>query len=191
MQSYLYGTIVLTNTNQSRNSQTHKITSKPKHISLADTFMSNFCNMGLSSNEKHQLTQENRYEIIHYKKLKFDELSFFVKQLISNILENKSEHINIKASGFGAYVSLTAILNQQLPKNKYYQFQLDGMPINLFPKDFIKSKNSNYNLEISYTINEQCWLNSFTSLTSPPEYLNITDQLIDMRAVKKSMLKAA
>ena len=153
--------------------------------------MSNFCKMGLSSHEKQQLTQENRYEIIQYKNLSYDELDFYVKQLISNIQSNQSENIDITASGFGAYVCLTAISNQQLPKNKYYQFQLDGMPINLFPKSFIKCKITNYNLDISYTIKDRCWLKSFNTLTSPPDYLNIIDQLVDMRSVNKPLLKAA
>jgi hypothetical protein len=185
MQSHLLGKIELADVKKKKTVKKYNISSDEKNISMAETFMSNFCDMGLSEDEKQLLTQENRCELIHYRNITPEEIQYYVQQLLSNINSNHSEVIAIKASGFGAYVCLAALTFQELPKNKQYQISLEGIPLMLYPKNLIKSKKATHNVEISYTIEEKSWLNSFASLTSAPDHLNQINQFTDLRLTKK------
>ncbi|MBT7611339.1 MAG: hypothetical protein HN576_16385 [Bacteriovoracaceae bacterium] len=181
MRSCLSGKIELSDLEFKKNIKKYDVNSGQKEISMAETFMTNFSDIELSEYEKQHLTQANRCELIHYKSITFAEVESFARQLLSNISSNHSEMISIKASGFGAYVCLAAITSQELPKNKKYQIVLEGFPLMLYPKDLMKTKRATHNVEITYTIEEESWLNSFSSLTAAPDHLNQIDQLMDLR----------
>jgi hypothetical protein len=185
MQSHLLGTIELTNPMLKKSIKTYSVNSNFRNISMTDTFMNNFKKMGFTEDEKQNLTQENRYELIHYQSLTLEDVKDFVSQFISRINSSDCEAICINATGFGAYVCLAAIMSEKLPRNKRYQINLEGIPIKLFPKKLVTTHKATHNVEISYTIQEKCWFNDFNSLTTAPAHLSNIKQLIDLRLNRK------
>ncbi len=190
MKSCLAGTIEFKNLVNDKIHK-HEFLSKEKNIKITETFMNNFNDLKLPLSEKQQFTQEDRCKIIHYRSLQLSEVELFVNQLIAIIQKRSEDSIYVQASGLGAYICLTAIVSNLLPKNKKYSFSLEGIPIKLFPKKFIKLKKPSYHISIHYFIKKDCWLRPFSTLTTSPQYLKKISDLTVLNGPNILKRKAA
>lgn len=191
MKSYLLGHISVFDYRGKGSLLDLDLKSKSKDIAMTDTFMCNFSDIGFSPEEKHQLTQQHRLELIHYRSLSLSEIEKKVNELIKQIKKIDSENIEIEANGFGAFLCLSAIVTNKLPKNKKYVFQLKEIPISIFPQEMVKSQTQYHNIFVAFSLLEKGWLRHFNTLTRPPRFFEELNQVNDLENAMKSSFRVA
>lgn len=136
--------------------------------SLKDTLMSSFTHLKLTEEEKRYLTHKHRQELYLYQNVCPRELEIFSQDIIEHINNcqlNKNK-VKIKASTYGTFVCLMAILSGDIDPAIEIECEFDIAPLALLPKQSgqkaLKIKNS---LSIVFKAPTNSWLKNFTNIT--------------------------
>ncbi len=143
-------------------------------LTVAETLMSNFKDLNFSKKEKRALTQKHREKIQYFRNLTKDQMQSESHKLIQKLKNYQNSEITIQASEIGAYICLVAIFSGELPKNTNWRFELSSVPLGLFPQSLVKDKNAGQERDISFILEEDCWLKPFKSLYQTPNHLKFS-----------------
>lgn len=156
-------------------------------ISMADTLMSEFSHLGLSHEEKNKLSRQHREYFCAFKLLREKDIKKSRQELIKLLKDFRNEALVIRASEAGALVCLAAIFSGQLPQNVEWRFELEEIPLPLFPKELVKSCSAAQSFEISFKYKEGGALKPFPSLKKAPSYLGLFDEhdITEFRSLEK------
>lgn len=139
-------------------------------VEFHDTLMCHFQKMGLSQKEKQNLSACDRKRIHYFLKLAEEQLEEYGNSFIQRIQKKSGKkNCSIKAEGFGAYIVLAAIHSGKMPKGENICFEIENSPLSLFPKKFIKKKQTGFELKLIESGKD--WLEPYSSLTSAPRFL--------------------
>ncbi len=147
-----------------------------KEITIADTLMSEFSHLGLSSIEKNKLSRQHREYFCSFKFLKESEIKKMRAALVRDLKPFKDESLVISASEGGALICLAAIFSGELPQNVDWRFELEELALPLFPKELIKNYSAAQSFEITFKYHEKGFIKSFPSLRKAPGYMGLEDE---------------
>ena len=136
---------------------------------VSDTLMNQFRGLGLSEEEKRDLTLNHRKKIFFFQNLKTQQIVKNSNQFIKELKKYKDENLVIKASGEAAYICLAAIYSGKVPAHTNWKFELSSVPLGLFPKELVKTEASR--VDICLELQKDCWLKPFKTLYSAPKFL--------------------
>lgn len=149
---------------------------------MKEILMVNFKKYHLTAEEKRNLSQKHREQILAYQSIPTQSLDPYVEKLLGLIKNKSGETLHIKASHFGAFICLAAIYSKIFPNDAKVVFHLTSLPLSLFPKKWAKTNKPSANISIVFE-EDVCWEGSFRSLTQAPNYL-------DLPKASKNQLKA-
>lgn len=139
---------------------------------MKEVLMVNFKKYHLTPEEKRNLSQKHREQIIAYQSISNQSLDPYVGKLLDLIKNKKEETLHIKASHFGAFICLAAIYSKSFPANSKVIFHLTSLPLSLFPKKWTKTNKLSSNVQIHFE-EDVCWEGNFKSLTQAPNHLEL------------------
>lgn len=139
---------------------------EPVEAGFEQTIMSSFDFLNFSIEEKKQLSNRHRRELNNYRHINPFALNLDAKELIDQIVKCKSQNLVIEAHDYGAYICLAALYSGKLPSNKKIEFQFEGAPLALFPKNLLKNPPKNTHHKILFRVCEDSWLSPFSTLYS-------------------------
>lgn len=142
-------------------------------VTMADTLMSEFSHLGLTSDEKNKLSRQHREYFCSFKLLTEKDIRKTRTELIRMLKDYSDEPLVIKASEAGALICLAAIFSGQLPNNTEWRFELEEIPLPFFPKELIKKSSAAQSFEISFKYNEDGALKPFPTLKKAPSYMGL------------------
>lgn len=155
---------------------------KPKNLSfdvtpsnspqMKEILMVNFKKYHLTPEEKRNLSQKHREQILAYQSIPTQSLDPYVEKLLGMIKSKSEQTLHIKASHFGAFICLAAIYSKVFPADVKVVFHLTSLPLSLFPKKWAKTNKTSSNISIQFE-EDVCWEGSFKSLTQAPTYLDL------------------
>ncbi|MCF8058808.1 MAG: hypothetical protein K9K67_05910 [Bacteriovoracaceae bacterium] len=147
-----------------------------KEITIADTLMSEFSDLGFSTEEKNKLSRQHREYFCSFKSLKESEIKKMRTALVKDLLCLEDESLVICASEGGALICLAAIFSGELPKNVDWRFELEDLALPLFPKELIKNCSAAQSFEITFKYHEKGFIKPFPSLRKAPGYMGFEDE---------------
>ncbi len=165
--------IKLTKPGRQRPARSLKYDLPSPKISMADTLMSEFSHLGLSSDEKNKLSRQHREYFCSFKLLTEKDIKKSRQELIKMLKDFQNEALVIKASETGALICLAAIFSGQLPQNTEWRFELEEIPLPFFPKELIKKSTAAQSFEISFKYHENGALKPFPTLKKAPAYMGL------------------
>lgn len=133
---------------------------------LADSMMASFDHLNLTTEEKKILSRSHRKMLNYYRHLSPFSLNMDAKKLINEINQSKQTHFEIHADHYGAYICLAALYSGKISPDKKVEFTLEGAPLALFPKAFIKSEPKMSHHKVTFCLSDDSWISPFTSLYS-------------------------
>ena len=151
-----------------------------KDITMADTLMSEFSHLGLSSEEKNKLSRNHREYFCSFKFLKEKDIKKMTNELISSLSQLKNEPLIICASEAGVYICLAAIFSGKLPQNVEWRFELEEFALPLFPKELVKKSSAADSYDISFRFDEKGYIKPFPSLKRAPSYMGTLGEDYDI-----------
>lgn len=143
----------------------------PQVPSMGETLMCKFEDLKFTEEEKRELTAKHREIICEYRTIDKKIINRESKQILKLIKNSKSDSVTIVASDLGAYICLAAIFSGKIPKNKEVKFELETVPLKLFPSELVKDKMAGQNYPVSIKIDRESWLRPFKSLYTCPNYM--------------------
>lgn len=161
-------------------------------VSMADTLMSEFSHLGLTSDEKNKLSRQHREYFCSFKLLKEKDIRKTRSELIKLLKDYSNEPLVIKASEAGALICLAAIFSGQLPLNTEWRFELEEIPLPFFPKELVKKSSAAQSYEICFKYNQDSALKAFPTLKKAPSYMGLHDDhdISEFRSQIKSSMAA-
>jgi hypothetical protein len=139
---------------------------------MKEVLMVNFKKYHLSPEEKRNLSQKHREQIIAYQSISNQSLDPYVEKLLGLIENKNSQTIHVKASHFGAFICLAAMYSKSFPTDVKVVFHLTSTPLSLFPKKWNKTNKLSSNITIHFE-HDVCWQGNFKSLTQAPTHLQL------------------
>lgn len=142
-----------------------------KEISMADTLMSEFSHLGLSTDEKNKLSRNHRAYFCSFKFIKEQDIQSMTNELIGHLSELKNEPLVISASEAGVMICLAAIYSGKLPQNVEWRFELEEFALPLFPKELVKKSTAAGCYDITFKFHEKGLIKPFPTLKKAPSYM--------------------
>ena len=151
-----------------------------REVCMADTLMSEFSHLGLSTEEKNKLSRKHREYFCSFKFLKENDIKAMTNELITHLAELKHEPLIISASEAGVFICLAAIFSGRLPQNVEWRFELEEFALPLFPKELVKKSSAADSYDIAFKFNEKGYIKPFPSLKKAPSYMGTLGEDYDI-----------
>ena len=142
-------------------------------FTIDQVVMANFDDLNFSNDEKRNLSAKYRQIIKQYQNLNPKELKKFSKDLMKMINQLDSDEITIEACDAGAFICLNTIFSGKLPKNKDIYFNLQSVPLKLFPQSLISDSKAINGVSVCLKNPSTSWMREVKSLEKSPKHINI------------------